>query len=384
MPSSRHRAGWVMVEPDVWLENGVVEVTDGRIASVDRASPMDDAVDYGPGVILPALINAHTHLSLSALVGKVGTSRGFLNWVKGLIQSRAELSDHEMRSAAVTAAASARDAGTGFMLEVGPVEPGATAMRMAGLEGAVLAEVLGQCPELPDIPNSVNGLSFSYAGHALHTTAPRVLQGLKQAAGERGLFSIHMAEADVEMEFLATGNGSWADFLGSRRIEHRDWGPWGERPVARANRLGLLGPDTLAVHVLHANSSDIETLAATGTPVCVCPRSNSLLHGRLPDITAFLEAGLTCALGTDSLASCPTLSLFDEMFFVFQRYPDLRPEAILALATTHAAKAVARPDLGSLRVGQKARLIYVDLVANSADMAALNLVSGRFGRMEWL
>ncbi len=85
MPRSRHRAGWVMVEPDVWLENGVVEIANDRITAVERSRAGDDAVDHGPGVILPALINAHAHLSLSALAGKIDTSRGFMSWVKDLI-----------------------------------------------------------------------------------------------------------------------------------------------------------------------------------------------------------------------------------------------------------------------------------------------------------
>lgn len=373
-----------MVEPDVWLENGAVEITDGRITAVERARPQDNAVDHGPGVILPALTNAHTHLSLSALAGKVNTSRGFMNWVKELIQARAGVSEQEMSSAAVATAVVAKDTGTGSMVEVGPVEPGATAMRQAGLEGIVLAEVLGGNLDLPSIPNGVNGFSFSYAGHALHTTAPLVLQRLKKAAADHGIFSIHLAEADVEVEFLATGKSSWAEFLTTRRIEYADWGPWGERPVARAHRLGLLGPETLAVHVLHVDSSDVETLSSTGTSICVCPRSNWELHRRLPEISAFLRAGLTCVLGTDSVASCPTLSLFDEMTFVAERYPGLRPQTILALATTNAAKALGRADLGSVRTGQKGRLIYVDTVANSGEMVAFNLVSGRFGRVEWL
>jgi aminodeoxyfutalosine deaminase len=384
MSSSRHRAGWVMVEPDVWLENGVVEITDGHIGTVERARPGDDSVDHGPGVILSALINAHTHLSLSALAGKVDTSRGFTNWVRELIQARFGLSEQEMLSAAVAAAASAKDSGIGCIVEVGPVEPGAAAVQEAGLEGAVLAEVLGGSPDLPSIPDDVNGLSFSYAGHALHTTAPRVLQRLKRAACERGLFSIHLAEADEEVEFLATGKGPWAEFLATRGIDCADWGPWGESPVARAHRLGLLGPDTIAVHVLHADAPDVETLTGTGASVCVCPRSNWELHGRLPEISAFLRAGLACALGTDSLASCSTLSLFDEMSFVAERYPELSPRTILALGSTHSAKALGRTDLGSARIGQKARLIYVDLVADSVDTAASSLVSGQFGRVEWL
>ncbi len=160
-------------------------------------------------------------------------------------------------------------------------------------------------------------------------------------------------------------------------------GAVGERPVARAHRLGLLGPATLAVHLLHVDSSEVETLAATRTSVCVCPRSNWELHGRLPEISSFLLAG--SPVHWNGLAGdCASVNLFDEMRFVAERYRDLSPRTIVALGTTQGAKALGRSDLGSVTTGQTARLIYVDLMADSADTAALNLVSGNFGCVEWL
>lgn len=383
MERIRHRAGWVMVEPDEWLENGVVEVSDGRITSVEAWNGRDAAVDHGPGVILPALINAHAHLGLSALRGKVDSTGGFVKWVRELIAVRAQLSEEETWNAALVAAIFAKDSGTGFVAEVGTSRLGASVLRESGLQGIVFEEALGANPQPPPLPEASDGLVFSYAGHALHTTGPAALRRLKAATGD-SLFSIHLAEADAEVEFLCTGKGVWAELLTERGIEFSDWGPWGERPIPRAHRLGLLGPRTLAVHALHADAADMESLAATGTSVCVCPRSNWELHRRLPDIGWLLRAGVTCALGSDSSASCPTLCLFDEMAFVSERYPELGPGTILALATVYGARAVGREDLGRVRSGCRARLIYVDLFAGSAAVAASKLVFGPIDTVEWL
>jgi cytosine/adenosine deaminase-related metal-dependent hydrolase len=372
-----------MMEPDEWLENGVVEVSDGRITNVEGWSGREAVVDHGPGVILPALINAHAHLGLSALRGKIDSTRGFVNWVSELIAARAELKEQETWNAALDGAISVKNSGTGFVAEVGTARLGASVLRESGLQGIVFEEVLGACPHPPPLPKASDGLVVSYAGHALHTTGPDALRWLKAATGD-SLFSIHLAEADAEVEFLATGKGVWAELLIERGIDFSDWGPWGERPIARAYRLGLLGPRTLAVHTLHADAADMETLAATGTSVCLCPRSNWELHGRLPKIGAMLRSGLTCALGSDSSASCPSLSLFDEMAFVSERYPELSPGTILALATVHGARAVGREDLGRIRSGCRARLIYVDLFAGSAAVAASKLVFGPIGTVEWL
>ncbi len=195
---------------------------------------------------------------------------------------------------------------------------------------------------------------------------------------------MHLAESTAETEFLATGQGPWAELLESRGVDFSAWDMRGERPVPRAERLGLLGPDTLAVHLLDVTAADVDVLARSRTPVCVCPRSNATLHRRLPDIQSFVAAGLTVALGTDSLASAPSLDLFDEMSFVTQHYPGLRPEEILSMATVHAAKALARQDEGSIEPERKARLIYVDLEAASARSAASHLVSAPCAQVEWI
>ncbi len=372
-----------MVSPDVWVENGAVEVTNGLVTAVHRASGV--GIDHGPGVIMPALINAHAHLSLSALAGKVPMERGFVNWVRELIAARAAASTEELEAGARKSAEIVKASGTGLVAEVGPLQPGTDAIRFAGLQGMVFAEVLGNIDAVPELPDNSDGVSFSYAGHALHTTHPKVLRALKDVASLRSVpFSVHLAESEAETEFLCGQNGPWAELLNSRGIDFLDWDLQCERPVQRAERLGLLGRGTLAVHVLQMARDDLETLTRTGTSVCVCPRSNSALHGRLPDIGALLAAGVPTALGTDSLASTASLSLFDEMAFVAEKYPELSPETILGLATANGAPVPGRADLGNLGPGKTALALYVELSAGSAKDAAAQLVSGRPTKVEWL
>ena len=90
----------------------------------------------------------------------------------------------------------------------------------------------------------------------------------------------------------------------------------------------------------------------------------------------FLKAGIHPALGTDSLASVETLSLFDEMGFIAEHYPGLRPDTILALATVNGAKALGQSERGVLKPGNSARMIYVDVQAKRPEQAAEALVSG--------
>jgi aminodeoxyfutalosine deaminase len=380
-----HKAKWVMVEPEVWIENGMVEVESGRISAVGKARAGTDVSDHGSGVLLPALINAHTHLSLSCLSDRMAPGIGFVEWVKELIQARASFSPEQTQAAAVQAADLVKRTGTGLIAEVGPWEPGAESMNRAGLEGIAFFEVLGNSPTLPNLPDNCNGLTFSYAGHALHTTAPETLRASKAATSKMGaVFTFHLAESDAEAEFLSAAAGSWADLLKSRGIGFADWDLRNEKPVARAERLGLLDPETLAVHVLNVDQTEVNTLARSGASICACARSNVALHGRLPGIQQFLDAGINVALGTDSLASTPSLSLFEEMAFVADNYPGLSPEMILSLALTNGAKALRKWDLGSIKPGQRARLIFVELEADSVESAARQLVSNKPAGVEWL
>lgn len=385
MEHVRHKARWVILEPGVCVENGFVEVTDGRVSAGGKARPGLTSRDHGDGVIMPALVNGHCHLSLSALASLAEPGMSFVKWVRELITAREAMPPEVTADSALKAAQSAKQTGTGFLAEVGPLQPGTSAMKQAGIQGVVFLELLGNVSNVPDLPAPSNDLSFSLAGHALHTTHPQALRSLKASAARyRRPFSIHLAESAAETEFLACGRGEWAELLQERGIDFSTWDLRSERPITRANRLGLLGAGTLAVHALDVRPAEIGLLANTGTSACVCPRSNWRLHGRLPDITAFLDAGIPVALGTDSLASAPSLSMFGEMAFVAQSYPGLRPEIILAMASTNAAAALGRPDLGRIMPGQTASLIYVDIDARSHDLVAVELVSASPGLVEWL
>jgi cytosine/adenosine deaminase-related metal-dependent hydrolase len=374
-----------MVDPETWIENGTVKVSNGRISEVGKAGSMTEVMDCGSGVIMPALGNAHTHLSLSALKDRVETQGGFIHWIRELIRRREGLSPDEVRAAAMEAAQAMKRCGVGFAAEVGPLEPGLGALRRNRMGGSLLLECLGTETEIPDLPQDREMTSFGLAGHAVHTTSPGALKALKAASSAQGrLFGIHLAESKEEEAYLMTGRGKWRELMEERGHDCSHWKPWGERPIERACRLGLLDRKTLAVHLLETTTTDMETLARHQTKVCLCPRSNLALHGRYPDIEGFLKVGLNPAIGTDSLASTPSLSLFDEMRFIGEHYPSIRAEVIIGLATINAAHALNRHDMGSLRPENRASLIYVDIQANTRQEAAQELVFGAHERVTWL
>jgi len=387
MEAVGHKAGWIMCSPEEWISNGLVTIKDGTVIAVEKAPRTHgkDIVDHGPGVIMPALVNAHTHLSLSCLYGKIKTSDGFLSWIKELMITRMGLQGEDASASAIGSASVMKESGVGLVGEFGPHTSVEEAIAQAGLEGTIWHEFFGNKLQLPELPPDVGAIKQAYAGHAPNTTSPRLLSYIKGKDRQLGKrFCVHLAESEDEVEFLTTGKGNWADFLAEVGSRYSKWDCWGRRPVELADELGLLDNETLAVHLLEVTKSEVQLLAERGAHACLCPRSNSNLHGKLPDIEAFLNAGSLPAIGTDSLASTGTLSIFDEMNFIAEKYSGLRPEEILGMATINGAKAIGRKDIGSIMPGQKAKLIYVDLSSLKKSEIAEKLVSHRDLNVTWV
>jgi len=366
-----HRAKWVMRDPETVLENGYVDVAEGCIRDAGRgALPRDSRIrDHGEGVLMPALVNAHTHLELSGLKGRVKAEGGFLPWVTELVRQRDAMDGAALIAATADAVDRFADTGAAVVGEVSTHGRSRAALMRSSLRGIYFQEVLGIPETLPQIAPDGNPLRVSIAGHAPHTTAPEILRRAKAATRQAGaVFSIHLDESEEETRFLTTGTGAWADFLIMRGIDFTTWGIPAQRPVPYADALGLLDPLTLAVHVLGSDRDELAFLARRRVKVCVCPRSNHRLYGRLPDIAGMLEAGLNPCLGTDSLASVDSLSLLDEMAFVARHFPDLPPSLILTLATRNGAAALGMGEsCGSLDPGKWGALLFVPLSEKKTD-----------------
>lgn len=315
--------------------------------------------DLGERTLLPGLINAHTHLELSHVGLPEKTGLGFCAWVRWLLtRPLGALTPQALHSAVrqmrhcATAAVADITSRNALMVS--------RELQAQGLAHVMQHEFLGwgQDHVLPDLPEEL----LSLAGHALYSTRPEALKRAKAWDRARGkAFSIHLAEHEGEVEFLATGQGEFAELMHAR-IVPRDAAPPGLSPVAYAHGLGLLDAQTLAVHAVHVCAHDIGLLAQSGASVCLCPRSNHIIGvGRAP-AAAYLAASVPCCLGTDSLASSPDLDLFDELRALLV-HTDLTAVDAVRLLATNAARLFGFDRLGTLAPGALARtaLLPADL-----------------------
>ncbi len=374
-----HRAGWIVADSSNIIENGYIETADGIIQAVCQGNPgkNDIVIDYGPGAIMPALVNAHVHLELSALKGQVAFDMGFRSWVRSLIEKRQAIGKDRLVDMACRAADDMVAKGNLFCADISTLGISRALAACSDLQGIFFHEFLGHETGYEYCVNRNDSVSFSLAGHGPHTTSPQLLCELKKKSRSACLpFSIHVAESEDESEFIQTRAGQWAQFLTERGIDWSCWNIGSKTPVEYIYDLGLLDPLTLAVHALNTNDRDLDILAESGTRVCVCPRSNKNLHGKMPDIFKMVEKGISPALGTDSLASCDSLDIFDEMAFVTRYWPELDPETIFSMATVNGARAIGMENsIGTLCQGAASTFIYKPLTAGNESQVMEKIVS---------
>ncbi|MBI5592971.1 MAG: amidohydrolase family protein [Deltaproteobacteria bacterium] len=375
-----HRAGWVIIDPWTIYPNGYVRVANGSIQEIGQGTPAgsDEIRDHGNGVIFPALVNAHTHIELCALKGRIATHKGFGFWVKDLIEKRALLDDNDLLEASEIGIQEIIASGCGAVGEISSLGLTLEPVRKSGLAGVWFREFLGDhFSNTENLEGRSGDLQTSLAGHAPHTTSPEALVEIKNRTRERNApFSIHLAESDEEMSFLTTTQGPWKEFLLSRGIDTKSWGLPVESAVRHLHAIGILDNRTILVHVLHADQTDMNMIHESGAHVCLCPRSNFALHGKLPDLNGMIKTGIHLCLGTDSLASVSSLSMLDEMAFTAKNFPMAGPERIFQMATLGGAAALGLDNrMGTLVPGKQARLAYLDIQASKASRVMETLVN---------
>jgi len=355
-----HRAKWVVADPWTVLENAWICEKAGRIVSIHRRRPAESGriVDYGPNIaLIPGLVNAHTHLELSALQGKTNMAGDFLDWVRSVISLREYEGSENLKKAAQSALSGIERSHTALLAEISTLKITREIFEQSRISGTWFWEMIGSSIDHePEI--QAHGLKrLAPAGHGPHTTTPDLLVFLKNRARRaNSFFTLHLAESMLEDEFIRTGKGTWAEFLSEREVKVSGWHPRGKSPVSHCADIGILDEKTLAVHLVFADLKDLEIISAKKSSVCICPRSNMALHGKLPDVFTMLRLGIRPCLGTDSLASVDSLDMMDEMAYTADAFPMIAPSEIFAMATLNGADALGFPDLGRIGKGALATM----------------------------
>jgi cytosine/adenosine deaminase-related metal-dependent hydrolase len=395
-----YRASWVLPIASRPIRDGVVHVEDGIIRGVDQSVDRD-AVDLGSVAILPALVNAHTHLELSWMRGLVEPGHSMPLWAERLMRLRAtdeqpQKNTEEHRRGQIEAAiAAARAAGTGLVGDVTNTFAACQPLAQSGIGGAVFRELLGfrsaaaeslmaaaeaEMAQMPPDPR----LNTTIVPHAPYSVSPALFALMAARAGG-GTMSIHLGESREEVEFLHTGRGEWRRILEMLGVWDDGWEVPGCGPVEYIARFGLVGPNLLAVHGVQFTDDELAVLARAGATVVACPRSNRWTGAGEPPVERFYASGVRVAVGTDSLASVEDLNVFAELAEMRRLAPSVSADRLLESATRTGAEALGfGQEFGTLESGKHAAIIAVRIPPDVPDVEEY-LVSGIGpGQVRWI
>lgn len=399
---SSYRADWVLPIAGPPIRGGWVGIENGRVGGIGAQAPAG-AVDLGRVAILPALVNAHTHLELSYLHRLVLPSEHFNDWIAELMATRRRFpnpSDPIILDAVREGIRQARSTGTGLVGDVSNTLVTVPLLREAGLMGQVFYELIGfnapdpiervrQARETAGAAGlSEKGVRVSLAPHAPYSVSPGLFMAIRADLDEHPeqVSTVHLGESAHEVEFLKHGTGTVRAMLERLGVWTSEWRVPDASPVGYLLDLGFLDRRVLVVHGVQLTDEDLARLAAAGVVIVSCPRSNRYVGVGAAPLQRFFAAGVSVALGTDSLASVEDLNMFSELAAARRLAPQIPARRLLESATLTGARALGfGEELGSIAVGKRAALVKVSLPSAAVSDVEEYLVSGvEPGAIEWL
>ena len=378
----RVHARWVVPVTAPPIENGTVAVEGDRIVWVGRraAAPAGADFEAGNALLMPGLVNAHTHLELTTLRGAIEAVE-FPRWISSLLAARrGALTDEHLYGGACRGIAEGLRAGITTYADTCESGVVLRALRAMGARGIMYQEVFG--PDPAQCGESLGGLAekidrlrseqtslvrLGVSPHAPYSVSDQLFAATcAWARGEELPVAIHAAESAAEMALVRDADGPFADSLRGRRIEVA---PRGRSPIAMLERVGALDRRTLLIHCVCLDAEDIAAIADAGCAAAHCPASNAKLGHGLAPVGDLLRAGVDVGLGSDSVASNNRMDILEEarLAVLLHRARAARGSALsasqaLELATMGGARALRMDgEIGSLQAGKAADLAAFSL-----------------------
>jgi cytosine/adenosine deaminase-related metal-dependent hydrolase len=392
---TRYHASWVVPITAPPIRNGWVDVSAHKVTGV--GGPRDGAaagaakeIDLTGTVILPSLVNTHTHLELSGLRTQVPPAANLPTWVRQVFARATEVGLDE--GEVVRAVRELHAAGVGLvgditntMMSVDPLVRSPVAavvfkellgFNQADPQAVVSRELAAMAECLRHGSREINktNVRLQLGAHAPYSVSPGLFQAIRDAVGA-GPLCVHLAESFEELMFLRSGTGPWRAVLEERGRWEPKWEPFDAGPVAYLERLGWITSRSVVVHGVHLTDGELKRLADVGATLVTCPRSNHWTGAGTPPIKRFYASGVRVAVGTDSLASSPDLSVFAELAEIRRLASNQAAAALLWSATRAGAEALGWFNRGAIAKGMEASLISVRCAPTVEDVEEY-LVSG--------
>lgn len=376
------KARWLFPVNAEPVENATIQIEADQISAV-HATHDPRAQDLGNVAIIPGLVNAHTHLEFSDLKKPIEPSSPFTDWLRAVVAQRRR--DPASFASIDAGTREVGQSGTTIVGEISTAQPSENLFSQHGPIVVSLRELIGFLPEQIEPqyaiaqkhlaetrqnsrrPDVIHGIS----AHAPYSVHPELFLKLTRLAGEFDVpFAIHLAETKDELAFLANGTGPFVTFLQEFGVWRDAVVPRRSRPLDYLRRLQDL-TSALVIHGNYLSDEEIDYVAShPNLTVVYCPRTHAYFGHSPHPWQELLERGASIAIGTDSRASNPDLSLFRELQYLAERFPHADPRVLLELGTINGARALdPGSQRGCLAPGRPADLVLVSLPQTDASEA---------------
>ena len=384
MRARRLAARWLIPVEGAPIQHAALLIdAEGRIADVGPdvvvPRPADAAIEeFGQAVIIPGLINTHTHLELTGFAGQI-QEREFSSWIRRLRQLKTTRTVHEFLQAARQGLQMCYAAGVTTVADTGDSDSAIQVLAEADGSGISYLEVFGPDPRQTQTSLgalrdrviragrwAVQRVRVGVSPHAPYTVSQPLLSAVARWSRGEGLpLAVHIAESKAESELLLSGSGTFAAAWAERGIPAPQ--PPGRTPIEWLAENGALSELTLCIHAVQVAPGDIQLLAESGAAVAHCPLSNRVHgHGVAP-LSSLIEAGVRIALGTDSEVSVGRPDLLSEARAA-RELARLTADEALHLCTLSGARALGlATETGSLCRGKWADCVVIRLPGAESD-----------------
>ena len=374
MESRTFTARWILPVSGPPLECGTITVRGELIESVGPAGVRIADEDFGNAIIIPGLVNAHTHLDLTGAAGLTTpiTGEPFPAWLMRVIDFRRSRTPERVDSDIQLGLKESLKHGVTLIGDIAAGGASWKHLAEAPLRAIVFWELIGTTLErfeqaqhtamlgMAAHPNTPT-CRWGRSPHAPYTVHKR---GYELAAGVPGIQAVHLAESSAEMKLLKMQSGPLRPFL-------QEMGVWVPDGLIRHPAEFLRTQPELRSLFIHGNYLPADTPLTANQSLVVCPRTH-LAFGHPPHpFREFLARGVNVCVGTDSLASNPDLDVLAELGELHRRYPDVPTDTLLRMGTIHGATALGFGDVcGTLEAGKSADFVVLEGATADAPFTA--------------
>lgn len=378
----RFSANYIFPVSNPPIKNGIIEVDDeGKIVSIinpGRSFKEIHSTEFHNGIIIPGFVNAHCHLELSHLLGKIPEKKGIANFIKAVTEERFKFQDSTQKPIA-NAIKELELTGT---VAVGDICNTADTLDLkvkSELHFHNFIEVFGinqnNSDKVFELANTIKARflenysgSTSITPHSTYSLSKNLWNRVSTEINDSKMpVSIHFAESLPEYEFLKTGSGPIFDRYKFLNIPFET--PSGLSPLDVVFNNVDSNNDVLLIHNTFASIDELLQIKGHYRKVTfvTCPESNIYIENSLPVLAEMHKAGLRIAIGTDSLASASTLSMLHHIILLLDNFKEISFVDILKWATLNGAEALnIESRFGTLEVGKNPGLnLITDFDFNS-------------------